>query len=89
MRRKSEAGPLQGFLLTGGRDPLTGQPADIAGVLAVRQYAVIHRGPVLRMVEVAVLVEDESNAGRGGPVGLAQRGGGVQLMLGNLDIQWF
>ena len=41
------------------------------------------------MVEVAVLVEDESNAGRGGPVGLAQRGGGVQLMLGNLDIQWF
>ena len=60
------------------------EPGDVAPVLLLRLPAEESLGSVARIVEGAVLVEDQADPGGIGTVRVAQRRGCVHLMFGNL-----
>ena len=82
--REDEAGLDEGALLRfhGGASAL--QPGDVAPVLLPLLPDGKDVGPVVRIVEAAVLVEDEADPTGIGSVGVAQRCRCMQFVLGYL-----
>jgi hypothetical protein len=79
-KARLDEGPL--LRLRGGA--LTRQPAHVAPVLLLLAADVENLCAVMRIVEAAVLVEDESYPAGAGPVRVPQRSCGMQLVLGYL-----